>query len=461
MGRLQRIEEIVNGTISHYGHVKIFPRGLPRFIDPLLRGTIRFGKQTGNSISVISTDNTYKFAEIPQKGNDRFELQTASEWITLGSILSMGLGKELVQVKDISDTTIILNSNLNREYDSSDKVLNYAHPMEIQVDAFEGDTLVTVRSHYNLANGDFLAYLQTDGLLDSITEIKVLNVEYAGSSIDPFYTHLYNLTLESGITRGLPGTYQVYVRAYPAYFSANVRVPNSIESSEPIGPFVLDIMSGALVEGSVPKETLALRALNRSGQYVMGNSNEYTTIYKNYMIGDRPWSAHTIMFWELAEGTMRMTPNRVIMRVNEKTVFCAGQRSIPSFPSGKSWKVSLISNDDCTIRFVFDPHPFQEFTLASGVPLNVTVTIPPGDDVTRFEINIKSISSICEVSMSDWTPSTYTVESLEYTYVFQAIDEAKFQATGLILKPHFLSTDLLRASYDSSGANADGGKIYF
>ena len=58
MGRLQKIESVVNDTINHYGHIKIFPRSLPSFVDSLLRGTLRFGKRTGNSIALINPDNT-------------------------------------------------------------------------------------------------------------------------------------------------------------------------------------------------------------------------------------------------------------------------------------------------------------------------------------------------------------------------------------------------------------------
>ena len=460
MGRLHRIEEIINGTLSHYSHIKIFPRGLPRFIDPLLRGIIRFGKRTGNSIAVINTDNTHTFGTPPQKGSDRFDLSFQNEWLTLGSILSMGPGRELVQVQDISGTTIILSDTLKRAYTNADRVLNYAYPIEMQVDAVYNDTILYVRSHYKLANGDVFSYLQTDGLIESLSEIEILEAEFAGTSADPFFTYLYNLTIASGVARPLTTTSQVFIRAYPAYFSAAVKVPNSLESSEPIGPFLLDVMSGNLIEGVVPKETFSMKALNRTGLFVIGTSDKYITVQKNFVIGDRPWSAHTLMFWQLAEGVMRITPNRVLMRVNNRRLFCAGQKCIPPYPSGKSWRVSLISNDDCTIRFIFDPHPFQEFTLNSGIPLNANVIIPTGAEIQNFEINVLSTSTICEVSMSDWTPNGDTVESLEYAYMVQSTGEAHFQSSGLILKPYFLSTDLLRSSYDS-GANADGGKIYF
>jgi hypothetical protein len=207
-------------------------------------------------------------------------------------------------------------------------------------------------------------------------------------------------------------------------------------------------------------ETLSIIATNRSGSHIIGDAFSYVTVDKNYVIADRPWPAFTPVFWQLAEGSVRVTPTRLLMLVNSDGKFNIGTRCVPKFPSGKSWSLSLISNVDCTIRFTFSPNPFQEFNLSAGVSKTVVVTIPTGPLINDININVFAASNLCQVSMSDWTPTSNTVDTIQYTLVTQVSGEATYQSTGLLLKPYFLSLDLLQASYDGTDT-ADGGKIYF
>jgi hypothetical protein len=461
-GRLDRIESIVNNTVSHYAHVKVFPRGLPFFVDPLLRGTIRFGKRTGNNIAVINVDNTFKLTKATQVGDSQVTIERASEWINLGCIVSMGPGKELQSIADIDETLITFEGKLGQAYSPSDLMLLVGFPMILAADVAIGATTITVRSHYPLANGDVVAYLQTDGLLESLTEIRSNQAQFAGTTTDPFFTQLYNLTLDNPMGRAIKADSMIFLRAFPAYFSQAIPVPAPIASPEPLGPFLVDALSGRLLEGNSYRETLGFRTLNRAGIHVLGNPFEYVTIEKNKVIMDRPWSAHLPMFWEIAEGTMRLTPNKLLMRVNENLQFCVGLKCVPHLEPGTHvWRLNLKANDDCSIRFRFHPYEHQEFTLASGVVKTILLNMPTGTDlVTDLEINILSFSPTCEVAMSDWTPVDDTVVNMEYSLVIEATGIASYQSTGLVVKPYFMSADFLRTNYDLGSTN-DGGKVYF
>ena len=461
MGRIQRIEGIVNSTINAYAHVKIFPRGLPRFIDSLLRGTIRFGKRTGNTISVINTDNTFNFLTVPQTRDDRVIIERESEWLTPDAIVSLGPEKELHEIDDVVDNTIILREQITRAFTDQDQVLIHSYPMLCAVNTASGSTSVTVKSHYKLANGDVFVYLQTAGLLQSITEIKVTKAVFLGTTTDPFYSLLYRFDLDAAIERDINAQTFVYHRAYPAYFSFAIRVPNALFTAEPEGPFLIDLLSGKLLEGNEFGETLAIKTLSRAGSYVLGSDTEYETVAKNFIVLERQLAAHVPMFWTLAEGTMRLTPTRVVLKVNADSIFVVGIKCVPNLPADKEWRISLLSNEDCTIRFIFNPYPLQEFTVLSGIAQTITVTIPAGVDVTDIEINVLANSDICEVQLSDWTPSRNTVDQIEYSFVAEAIGEATYQSTGLILKPYFIGSEFLKATWDSRDDNHDGGKIWF
>lgn len=461
MGRISRIEQVINSPLSS-GHMKILPRGLPRFVDPLLRGTPRFAKRTGNTISILNPDNTFNFETPPRQRDPRIVMQRPSVWFTEGAIVSVGPGKELHEIDDVSDNILFLKENIVRTYTDQDKLLLHSFPMLIAIDAPPGATEVVVKSHYDLANGDVFAYLQTEGLLQSLDEIRITKVVSLGTTTNLFFTKLFSIELESPIQGGrtLISNETVYQRAFPGYFSAEVRVPNSLFSSDPIGPFLIDHLSGRLIEGRTFRETLSVRTRNRTGNTVFGTPNSFETVPKNFVVADRPLSSHFPMFWELAEGTMRLTPDRLIMRVNSLFQFVVGTKCIPPLPTGNTWRFTLKSNEDCSVRVFFRPNDFQEFLLTSNVSTSVTVNVPAGDDITDIEINVLGSSEITQVEMTDWSVVGSTVETIEYNIVSEAIGQSTYQSTGLILKSYFLGSEFLRTEWDS-GDKFDGGKVYF
>jgi len=460
VGRLQKIEGVINDTVSTYAHVKLFPRGLLLFADPQLRGTIRFGKRTGNTVSVLNPDNTFIFETPPQQLDTSIAITITSQWMTEGVIVSVGPGKELHQVNDVVDNVLLLDKPITQNYSTSDRLLLHAYPMLLGADAAAGATVITVKSHYKLANGDVLTYFNTDGLLQSLSETKIVLAQRIGSTTDPFFTELYILTLAEPIHRPLISNFKCYVRAYPAYFSTVFRVPNAVFTAEPQGPFLVDLLSGNLLEGQSFNQTLSLKALSRSGLYVIGTSSDYLVIDNNYLIFRRPLMAQFPMFWDLAEGTMRLTPGRVIFKVNSLHQFCVGFRCVPPIQPPGKWRISLRSTEDSTIRFIFHPNPPQEFTLNSGANTVILVDFPVGyEPATSLEINAIS-ETVCEIAVSDWTPVIDTVEQLEYSLVVEATGEATYQTTGLSIKPYFIGPEFLHSSWDD-GTNFDSGKVFF
>jgi hypothetical protein len=272
---------------------------------------------------------------------------------------------------------------------------------------------------------------------------------------------MYRLDLKKPITRDLLENSIAYIRAYPAYISKSIQVPTTLNTSEPMGPFIIDFLSGRLINGTEPKETFAIKTATKSSQYITGDENSYVSILKNHIILKRPIASHVPMFWELAEGTMRVTSSRTVLKVNpDKRVFSVGCKCIPNLPSDFTWRVNAIANDDCTIRFNFSPNVVQEFSLNAGISTGLLVTIPAGDEVESIEINISSSSDGCYVQLGEWNIQNGSVDKIEYTVLVPITGIYTYQCSGLILKPYFLSSDSLKASYDS-GATSDSGKIYF
>lgn len=460
MGRLTRIENIVNSPLTEYSQIKIVPRGLPYFIDNLLRGAVRFGRRTGNSTAVINTDNTFRIAGQVDPGAPTINLQNATQWMQLNSIISVGNGRELRIVEDFDNTTLILDENLKFSYDENDFVLLHSSPIKMLMDAPAGSTQIQIMSRYPMGNGDVLVYQLSEGLLNSITEIKAPKVVFGGTSADPEFTQVYIMELEKPIQRDLKADDLVYIRAYPGYFSTTVRVPNPVNSSDQMGPFLLDNLSGRLVEGKNFKETLALKLIDRRGNYILGNDNEYDTIVKNYPVLRRPIKSHSFMFFEIAEGEVRFTPSRAVFS-SSTPKFNIGQKLVPKLPAnGLIYKFNTLATVNAEMRIFFHPYETPVLLQIKPEPQTHVVTLPIGDeDISMMEITILSESNDVLVEMADWTVDA-TVNEIEYSLVVEATGFAGWQSSGIVLKPYFLSTDLLQGKFDS-GDSYDSGFLYF
>lgn len=460
MGRLTRIENTVNSPLTDISQIKVVPRGLPYFIDNLLRGKVRFGRRTGNSTAVINTDNTYKLAADVKAGASVIELQNPTQWMQINSIISVGLGRELRVVTDFSDSTLILNENLKFSYETHDPVLLHSSPIKMLTDAPIGTTQIQVQSRYPLGNGDVFVYQLSEGLLNSITEIKTTTVAFGGTSADPIFTNVYVLELSSPIQRDLRADDLVYIRAYPGYFSTAIRVPNPVNSSDQMGPFLLDNLSGRLVEGPNFPETLSLKLIDRRGNYLLGDEFNYVTIFKNYPVLGRPIRSHSFVFFDNAKGEVRFTPNRVVFS-SDTPQFRIGQKLVPPIPAnGTVYKFNTLSTVSAEMRIFF--HPYENPVLLNIEPSPQTheVILPVGDDkITQMEITIQSESTDVLVEMADWSVGA-TVNEVEYSLIVEATGFAGWQSTGMVLKPYFLSTDLLTGTYDS-GDSYDSGFLYF
>lgn len=324
MGRLSKIESIVNESISAYGHTKVVMRGLPYFSDSLLRGDIRFGKRTGNNISFLNPDNQYLFSQNIQTKSSTINLKHPAQWITPLSILSFGPYKEFSIVDDVSSDkkTIILKKPLVRPFTTEDAVLLYASPVFTSFSSYVGDTSLVVKSHWFLANGDVFCYSQKKDILESMDEIKINKVEFLGTNTDPYYNKTYKIYLDGPLMSELMTEQSVYIRAYPAYQSQPIRIPNVISSTDQMGPFLVDYLSGRLTEGKNFSETLSFKAYSTYNSYVIGDNFSYETINKNYSIVERPWANSYFLFWDLVDGYVSYTSSRVIFKVNPlKPVF--------------------------------------------------------------------------------------------------------------------------------------------
>lgn len=455
-GRLTRIEKVINSQLDSL-HTKIVPRGIPYFVDNLLRGRIRFAKRTGNSSAVMNPDNTYQI-EAVSAGQNYVNIANTTQWLTVDSIVSVGPNKEIVQVDDVIDTKVIFKQVLKFDYVSNKEILIYASPMKTNGILSPGSSTIQVQSRYPLANGDTFVYLATPGILQSATEIKVKRALLAGTSADPVFSTVYALELDGKINREIPAEEQIYIRAYPAYFSNIIRVPNLYNSVAEMGPFLLDYMSGRIVEGFAPKEVFSVKFIDRAGYYKFGNELEYMEVTRNYPVLNRPINVRSFMFFTPANGDTRITPNRLVMEPIDYK-YRVSEKLIPSIDfNNQKYRFTTTSNTTGTLILYFEPSFSVELPIVPGNQSH-TILIPSG---LRYQMDIVFASNVPKgrLSMTDWSQVGPQIDSLEYSIVANAVGRGTYQTTGLSLKPYFLTPEILTGRYDT-GDYYDSGFVYF
>lgn len=456
-GRLTKIEDTVNSQLDSL-HVKIVPRGIPYFVDSLLRGTVRFAKRTGNTNAILNPDNTYKIGSTVAVGDNSIST-SVSQWVDVDSIVSMGPNKEAVEVDDIIGNQIVFKTRLKFGYGPSSEFILHASPMKPNGNLQAGSTSIQVMSKYKLTNGDVLTYKGTPGLLQSLIEIKCDRAIYGGVTTDPTFKYLYLLELKEPITRGIDSDEIIYIRSYPAYFSNPIRVPNLFNSSLPMGPFLLDYLSGRIVEGFTPIETFSIRLKDRSQTYRMGDEYSYVTAAKNHEVLGRSLDARLFGLFNTIRGDTRITPNKVALEVGDNRQYRSSYRLTPDLDfEGQEYRFTTESNSSGTLIIYLEPGYKVELNIRSGVQAHI-IAMPSGKKY-RMDIVFVSESAKARVLMSSWTQVGPQIQYIEYSYHIEAVGRGKYQSTGLILKPYFITPEILSGRYDS-GDSYDNGFVYF
>lgn len=456
MGRFTRIERTINSQLDS-GQVKVVQRGLPYFVDQLLRGQVRFAKRTGNNNAVLNADNTFKITEPAAAGQDFVFIEKNTDWITLGSFVSLGPDRELLEVEDVIGKQVRFKGNTRFGYTTEQELLLHSVPMLANTAAGQGATSLEVRTRFPLGNGDVFAYLSTDGFMQSITETRIERAVYSGLTADPTHKLLYTIHLEKPVTKSVQMDEVVYLRAYPGYFSRPVKIPNNFSSTSPMGPLLIDYLSGRLVEGFAPKETFSIRLLDRSGTHQLGSPFEYVTVNKNYPVLKRPINTQTFVFFNPIAGDTKFTPSRVVMEVSEGK-YRISQPLVPSLDfAGLKYMFSTSCNTDGKLVIYLDPHPPIVLTIEPKNQSHV-ITLPHGES-NNMEIVLVTDTPRGRLLMSDWTQVGPQIDKVEYSVIVEATGRGRFQSTGLIVKPFFLTLETLSGRYDK-GDNYDSGSVY-
>jgi hypothetical protein len=311
---------------------------------------------------------------------------------------------------------------------------------------------VRVVSKYKIFSGDAIAYKTEPTLIGSLLNTEVLAVEYIGTIAAGY---VYDLTLEAEVDVEVGQT--IYLRGRPAYESEEIFVPDLPYSNQNIGPFVIDYISGPLLDSVTEEisEVFNIELYSTGGTLLYKQDD----VGKNFPIQRVPLDASMPLFWDLLEGSLNFeaTKYRMIGTSSDISRFAIITHLIPNFRPGLAWTFTVEAEVDTELTFHFPPNAQQSFSLLAGIPTGVVISIPPGgEDATRMEIS--ALTSIPNKRIYVGSSSTVgsRVGKIKYSIVSTADGEYTWGASGLLVKPYFLQLALLEAQYSVIGHHNRG-----
>lgn len=435
---LDRIESTVQRILSDSQSLRLVPRGAPRYLDRDLRGTLRFARRRGSFLPTWAAETSTQLAEPATTGALDLKVQRMLGTFGLGSIVQLaGRSRHYIQDTLLDEARLLLADNLLDAYAVGKPVASYAQPITSVGPFRAGSTTLQVRAPFEIHNGDELHLMLDPSLILSAARYQVLAARPLGRDGTQYTTEV---DLDDDTARALATDETLYCRTRPAYHSTRVQLPvMDAASVRPIGPFLIDYLSGAFTAQLGITETLSLQLYGQSG--VIGGYEYPVTVQKNTPIVNLPIPSDALLFWHRVNGTLDWNGRRTLCRHDQNGHFRLIQPLVPTWPVGNSWEIRVLCSSSALIRVGFPPAGFREYSIGAGERTTITIGTDAGDPAgERIEIISRSAADAV-LEWGDFRPVGQSVRALEYRIVSSAEATHDWQASSALAKPIFFTRD--------------------
>lgn len=467
MTSVRELSRQINGVAPTWSNITIINRGIPFYSDPLLKGTSRFSKKTGNNIGTISSDVTFELAEEAlNKSRTLVPVGVVPSWVAVGSVLNIGPDIELQEVDDVINNTIIVKKDLSVTHAKGSTVELHGVQILAETAAAQNVTTMSIRTHHEVMEGDRIAIPALDNvgniLAESLFEVEISTaVQTSDDGPNSFLRFVYLVTFKAGVSRAISAGNTLFHRAYPAYFSKLVRVSLTSASLSDLGPFLVDNLSGRLKEGTRVEEHLTMLRYD-AAQNLIGTTTPVSGS-KNFPIVEADVPADVLLFWDLLRGSMQYTDFESVGVTNADGEWGVSQKIVPTFPPGTKWNIRVTSSISTKITVQMGTtNTLQVF----DVPAAITTILNVGTDISDDPVDYIRFTGYSgqpgtTISFDTWElANKIAVAFIEYQLSGIENTEALWQSTGIIFKPYFTSIESLKMAYDS-GQKYNAAGIYF
>lgn len=495
MGRLQKIEDLVAGSLVEHANLKLLTRGRPRYLDPQLTGGIvRYAVKQGFNFTAIAPDNQVSLQTSAKRRTNRLTLKSRPQWFRLNALIRVGTSwaiGEMHTIGDlIDDTAIDTNAPLLQNYSASQAIVapNFVTLLGTQARFFgvalspNAKRVFLIETQDQVVPGDVLLMAATPEILESLAEYELKRVKFLSYTAgnpgigEPAVLYRYEVEIKTP-TGLLPFTpeedLKIYLKAQPLYHLPSFEDGGDVAIPNGIGPFLLDAFSGAL-QFNIPVGTrLGIKTYDSFGtqlnsSLVLPADQDWQIIKPNHLILDRSIRANNLLFWQKINGNFQFKRAGIFQaELDDQGRFVMSTDIlVPAWPSDRQvgWVIPVTPQGSIRMTFQFEPQEQQIFDLPSATISFVRPKIvvdPAGTPVRRLVVSILGTPG-ARVEIRDWGFDGNEVTAVSY-YMLGAgegFGQNKWLAGGFSAKPLFYDINVLRAAYSDGSSRYDHGFLY-
>lgn len=307
------LKQVANRQLFEGQGLHFVPRGLTYPLDFGALGTVRFGKKAGETLPILTPDNSFTLAVDAVFRTDKLTLNAAPGWMEPDGFVYVGQ-RELHQIEDINGAEVYLTRPLLADQSANTPVYHYSNPVTVEGAYVEGQTIINVDSSHFLVRGDVLAFpvVSPSAITLSFIELQITDLSLV-SLVSGIYQ--YQVTLSGGIPKDLEDGELIQLRAFLAYKSPILTVPFMPGLQRRVsGPFLVDWISAPFLNKMDFSETQTLFLYNTGRSLI----EDPRVISKNEVILNVPIRADQFLFWQKVNGSINYdaTERRFIMQAD-------------------------------------------------------------------------------------------------------------------------------------------------
>ena len=336
---IRAIKETARKIAPTFSSTYVAPRGLAIPVDPWLSGELRWARKIGAAGSVWLPETFMQLDQNTGKGESVFYVHQLPDSLVDGTIIEVSATEKAELLDwDTADFTLTVASAIESEKAEGSFVKVWASPVTMEGGISSGNTQIRVSSALRIARGDRIQIpVDADGSFSYTTSRTVLESDLVEEDAEGAK---YLLTLDASLHRDVASDETLYLRAFPAYFSNLVPLPDySAQYLSIVGPFLVDYLSGPLVAETKAEEYLNVRTYraDRDPLTPMLASSH------NGQVNRMPIQADQLLFWNKVDGTINHDGANTICTCDDDGHFRVVQRLRPEMDPPELYATGAIT----------------------------------------------------------------------------------------------------------------------
>jgi hypothetical protein len=307
---------------------------------------------------------------------------------------------------NLQDFTITVGEEIQESLGAGSWIRVWGFPTMLEGGVSKNATTLRISSSLRLTQGDQLQVPIVENDSSYTTSYDIIDLDFIEYDTEGYK---YNLTLGSGLFRDITSDETLFIRAYPAYFSGRVPLPDySAAFLKTIGPFLVDWLSGPLVhqEKAVEYFNIQQYRADRSPLTPMLPSGH------NGQVNIMPITSEQFLFWQLIEGSINHDGSHAIATCNAEGHFRLVEKFAPLLETLLLYPTGYIS--------CISPSLFNN---------NESLDIDDGINLVRFEFKAADPFTPA-VGKTTIDVSTLTTESQVASAIVAAISSSVLRITA-------------------------------